>query len=311
MKYIITGATSFIGSELCKYLLDNHHEVVAVCREGSSEIANLPKEDGLSIVYASMIEYRTLPDKITDANVFVNLAWAATGHEGRDQVEAQWKNVEHSIDALIAARLIGCKLFVEAGSQAEYGLTDEVQTPESETNPFSEYGKAKLAMKDMAFAYCRMTGMKYLHLRIFSTYGEKDKNWTLVSTCIDKMLKNEPIELSPCTQNWNFVYVKDAAKQIALLSKYAIEKVDYDQDIFHIASEDTRILRDFVLEMKQLTGSTSILHFGAVNPERLVSLQPDLAKTKSTIDFVSDYTFADGIKRIIDNIIKKVNNDKG
>lgn len=299
MKYIITGATSFIGSEVCKYLLDNRHEVVAVCREGSPGIANLPKEDGISIVYASMVEYRNLPDKITDADVFVNLAWAATGHEGRNLMEAQWKNVEHSIDALIAARLIGCKLFVEAGSQAEYGLTDEVQTPECETNPFSEYGKAKLAMKEIAFAYCRLTGMKYLHLRIFSTYGEKDKKWTLVSTCIDKMLKNEPVELSPCTQNWNFVYVKDAAKQIALLSKYAIEKDDYDQEIFHIASEDTRSLRDFVIEMKQLTGSKSELHFGAVHPERLVSLQPDMDKTKTAISFVSDYTFVDGIKNII------------
>lgn len=299
MKFVITGATSFIGSELCSYLLANGHEIIAICRKYSTKIENLPQNEKLKVVYSSMADYRTLSGKISEVDVFINLAWAATGHEGRNLIASQWQNVEYSFDALIAARQMGCKLFVEAGSQAEYGLTNDVQTPESETNPFSEYGKAKLTMKDMAYAYTKMTGMKYVHLRIFSIFGEKDKDWTLISSCIDKMLKNESVELSPCTQNWNYLYVKDAAKQIALLCEYAFRNEDFTQDVFHIASEDTRTLKNFILEMKKLTGSESFLHFGSINPERLVSLQPDMVKTKLVIDFVSDYTFADGINRII------------
>ena len=151
----------------------------------------------------------------------------------------------------------------------------------------------------MAFAYTKMTGMKCIHLRIFSAYGENDKEWTLISSCIDKMLKNEPVDLSPCTQNWNFLYVKDAAKQIALLSQYAFQTDGFDQEVYHIASEDTRVLKEFVLEMKKLTRSSSELHFGAIVPEILVSLQPDMSKTRKTIGFVSDYSFADGIKNVI------------
>lgn len=302
MKYVITGATSFIGAELCSRLLSRGHEVVAICRNGSKKMQVLPHSEALHVVYADMSEYRNLDDIIDSADVFVNLAWDATSHEGRDQTEAQWQNVEHSLEALMAARQMGCKLFVEAGSQAEYGLTTSVQTEDSLCCPFSEYGKAKLAIKEMACSYTRLTGMKYLHLRIFSAYGEGDKPWTLIISVIDKMKKNEPIDLSPCTQSWNFVYVKDAVKQIVLLCDYAMKKDDFTQEIYHIASEDTRQLQDFVMEMKRRTGSDSQLNFGAVKPAHLVSLQPDINKTKSAIGFISDYTFAEGIENVINSI---------
>lgn len=304
MKYIVTGATSFIGVELCSYLLSVGHEVYAVCRKGSSKTKILPQDSHLHFLHADMVDYGNLHRQINHADVFVNLAWDATSHEGRDMKEAQWQNVENSIEGMVAARRMGCVLFVEAGSQAEYGLTNKAQTPDSPCHPFSEYGKAKLTIKNMAFAYAKLTGMKCIHLRIFSTFGENDKSWTLISMCISKMLRNEPIDLSPCTQNWNFIYVKDAAKQIALLCDYAMSSEDFTQEIFHIASDDTRPLRDFVLEIKQITCSRSQLNFGAKKPERLVSLQPDIEKTKTVIDFVSKYSFTDGINQIIKKQIK-------
>lgn len=298
MKYVITGATSFIGIELCRFLIAKENEVYAVCRK-SSKVGFLPQNTNLHLVYADMSEYRQLDNQIKKADVFINLAWGATRHEGRDQKEAQWKNVEYSFDSLIAARMIGCQLFVEAGSQAEYGITLESQTEQSECHPFTEYGKAKLTLKDIAFAYTKMIGMKYIHLRVFSTYGENDKSWTMVSGTIKKMLKNEPVDLSPCQQNWNFIYVKDAVKQIALLCDYAIQKESFTQEIFQIASEDTRKLMDFVEEMKEITGSDSELRYGAFLPQQAVSLQPDISKTKAAINFVSDYTFSEGIRQIL------------
>lgn len=302
MKYVITGATSFIGNELCQYLLTEGAEVYAVCRKGSNKIEFLPKDKNLHVVYANMSDYRMLNEQISYADVFVNLAWDATKHEGRDLKDEQWKNVENSIVSLIAARKMGCQLFVEAGSQAEYGVTLNNQTEQSECLPFTEYGKAKLSLKEMAFAYTKMIGMKYIHLRIFSTYGENDKSWTMVSSSIAKMLKNEPVDLSPCQQNWNFIYVKDAVKQIALLCNYAIKSESFTQEIFQIASEDTRPLKEFVEEMKSVAKSNSELRFGAIQPQQIVSLQPDISKTKNAIGFVSDYCFSDGIKNMINYV---------
>lgn len=298
MTYLITGATSFLGIELTKTLIHQGHHVTAICRPNSRGLLNLP--EGVSVVYAEMSEYRDLPQQISHADVFIHLAWAGTGHGGRDDIEVQQQNIEFACQAMLAAHRMGCKLFVMAGSQAEYGSTTEPQNEAMTCQPFSEYGKAKLRVSEMGFDLAEQLGMKYMHLRIFSLYGENDHPWTLVMSCIDKMKRNEPIDLSTCTQNWNFLYVRDAAEQIMRLCTYALDKKEFHNEVYNIASEDTRPLREFVERMKELTDSKSELHYGAVVLERVVSLQPDMTKTISVIGKPEEYDFDTVIQRIID-----------
>ena len=174
------------------------------------------------------------------------------------------------------------------------------QNEDMDCAPFSEYGKAKLQMWEKGRRLAEELGIKYMHLRIFSLIGETDHAWTLVMSCVDKMLRNEPMELSDCTQNWNFLYVKDAARQIAKLCQYAVEVKDYKSEIYQVASEDTRLLKEFVERIKELTSSKNELHYGAVVPGHLVSLQPNMQKTKAVVGLLAEYDFDEVIKRIID-----------
>lgn len=285
-----------LGVALTNHLVEDGHSVVAVCRNKEKAEKRLPQ--GVSIVVKDMAQVETLVDSNIGGDVFVNFAWAATTHEGRNMPDVQQKNIADSIKAVEVAKCLGCKIFVEAGSQAEYGYTTDVQTEESPCNPFSEYGKAKLEVKNRCFELSEQLGIKYLHLRIFSTYGNNDREWTLVMSGLDKMMRNEPLDLSPCTQNWNFLHISDAAKQISMLCEYAINDNDFVHEVYHIASKDTRPLRDFVEEMKQTIKSSSILNYGAVQPAHLVSLQPSVAKTEKAIGFISSVSFAEGIKSI-------------
>lgn len=303
MTYLITGATSFLGIELTKTLIHQGHHVTAICRPNSRGLLNLP--EGVSVVYAEMSEYRDLPQQISHADVFIHLAWAGTGHDGRDNTEIQKLNIAYTKEAMRAARRMGCRLFVMAGSQAEYGVMKEPQREDIECAPFSEYGKAKLQVQQECSALANELGMKHMHLRIFSLIGENDHPWTLVMSCVDKMLRNEPIDLSPCTQNWNFLYVKDAARQIEQLCKHAIQEDGFVHEVYNIASDDTRPLRDFVERMKELTNSKSDLHYGAVIPTHVVSLQPEMSKTISVVGKLSEYDLDTVIQRIM-----KKHNDK-
>ena len=131
-------------------------------------------------------------------------------------------------------------------------------------------------------------------------FGENDHPWTLVMSAIDKMLRNEKVDLSPCTQNWNFIYIKDAVRIITTLCVKAVENLDFKHEVYNIASEDTRVLKDFVVRMKELTNSISELNFGAMIPANLVSLQPDMSKTKKVVVEITKYSFDDVIKRIME-----------
>ena len=304
MKFVITGATSFIGLELTEYLLANGHSVVAVCRPNSKGLSSIP--DGVEIVSSEMANYGNLHNIIAKADVFINLAWGGTGHDARNVVDVQKENIAYTTAAFFAADKMGCKLFLEAGSQAEYGSTVEPQNEDSPCNPFSEYGKAKLQVEEELFKLSEQMDMKYIHLRIFSMFGENDHPWTLVMSAIDKMLRNQKVDLSPCTQNWNFIYIKDAVRIITTLCEKAVENPDFKHEVYNIASEDTRVLKDFVVRMKELTNSTSELNFGAMIPANLVSLQPDMSKTKSVVGIISNYSFDNVITKIIETkTIKK------
>lgn len=304
MKFVITGATSFIGLELINLLLSQGHYVVAVCRNESNKISKIPF--GVTIVKAEMSEYGDLHHYIDQADVFINLAWGGTGHDGRNVVDIQKDNITYTTAAMFAADKIGCKLFLEAGSQAEYGSTQMTQKETDDCFPFSEYGKAKLKVKEDCFNLSETLGIKYIHLRIFSIFGENDHPWTLIMSSIRKMMSNEQVDLSPCTQNWNFVYVKDAVRIILKLCVNVVNDVSFKHEVYNIASDDTRQLKDFVEEMKRLSKSKSILNYGAVVPQTVVSLQPDMSKTLNASGFKDFHSFSEVITNIINDYKKGI-----
>ena len=221
MKFIITGATSFIGSEFTKLILECGHEVYAVCLKNSPALGRLPKDPALKLVYSALADYKNLPSQIPSTDIFVNFAWYGNSVASRSSADEQQKNVLYVIETFKVAQKMGCKLFVEPGTQAEYGTVTDLITEETPCQPFSEYGKAKVAIKEACFKLCEEAGMKYMHLRIFSVYGEYDHFHTLLLTSLKKMLDNSPLELSSCTQSWNFLYVRDVAKQMYYLCKKA------------------------------------------------------------------------------------------
>jgi len=119
---------------------------------------------------------------------------------------------------------------------------------------------------------------------------------------IRKMLNNEEVLLSSCEQKWNFVYIKDAVKQMLLLCEHALNTPNFKSEIYLIGSKDTRVLKDYVYEMYRLTASTSKLVFGGFTPANTVSLEPVMDKTESaTGGFISDYTFEQVVNVIIKN----------
>lgn len=297
MKYVITGATSFIGQELVTRLLEQGESVIAVCRKDSIKSKLLPESVG--IIYVDMAEYSDLDSLIDQADVFIHLAWDGTNHAGRNIKETQRVNIENTVSAIKAAKRMGCSLFVESGSQAEYGSITSPISENTPCNPFSEYGKAKLAIKEKGFAMAEELGIKYLHLRIFSIYGEKDHSWTLVMTAINKMLKNERLDMSTCEQMWNFLYVEDATRQICALCSHALRSVGFVHEVFNIASTDTRKLKDFVECIREIIASTSPLVFGSITPPHVVSLNPDTSKTAAIISTRPSITFSEGIVRIV------------
>jgi nucleoside-diphosphate-sugar epimerase len=298
MRFFITGASSFIGVELCRYLADNGHQVIAMSRKKNEQLNGIATSGKLQVFYADM---HNLMEQAKDvkADVFVHLAWDGALLGQRDNRELQEGNIRFSLDCVVLSKQMGCQLYVDAGSQAEYGFVPGVITEDIPCNPFSAYGKAKLQMYCETCGLTQKIGLKYIHLRILSVYGENDHPNTLIISSLQKLKSNEPIEMRSGKQKWNYVYVKDAARQIAELSLHALKQEDFKCEVYNIASNDTRKLQDFVIVMKDMTGSSSELSFGGYNPEKDVNLNPDTTKTASIVKPLTEYRFENVIQGMV------------
>lgn len=296
MVFFISGASSFIGVELCRYLSDNGHNVIAMSRRINEQLEEIAK-DGHIMVFRSDMQTLSELAKDIKADVFIHLAWAGTTREERNNPVVHEDNVRLSLGCIKMAKHMGCELYVDAGSQAEYGIVPGVITEDTPCNPFSAYGKGKLKMYQESRVLTKELGLKYIHLRILSVYGENDHDETLIKSALKKLKANEPIEMRSGGQKWNYVYVKDAARQIAKLSIHAVNDKDFIQEVYNIASNDTRKLQDFIIMMKEITGSSSKLFFGGYNPEKDVNLNPDTKKTAAIVEPLTEWKFERAITK--------------
>lgn len=296
---LITGATSFIGLNLLNYLL-NDYKIIAIVRSNSQKLEKLPVNVNLSVVELNLEKYDKLPLIITE-NIygFIHLAWNGTRGADRENIEIQKLNYKYSISALHSAAKLNAKIFMSAGSQAEYGLQNNIITENTVPKSVTAYGKSKLKFYEYGMEFCKNNNIKFVEPRFFSLYGPGDYEGTLIMSMLDKMLKNEPCDLTDCTQKWNFLNIKDAVAGMKILLESKLVK----SGAYNFASNDTRELKNFLLEMKAITKSNSKLNFGAIphNDSGKYGINPDVTKLLAT-GWKPEVSFENGIKELINNI---------
>lgn len=323
MNVVVTGATSFIGAVTAGQLLQQGHRVCAVVRPGSRNLDHLWEcvpADGrerLRVVPLDMERIEELGTELETGqemepetgqetkqeteprraggsgrwDAWVQIGWDGAGSDNRTKRDVQQANVRNSLAAVRAAAGLGCRRFLFTGSQAEYGIHNSRITEETPCNPVSEYGKAKADFANLAKELCKSRKMEYIHTRIFSVYGPGDHPWSLVSTCLDTWRRGGHMELGECTQQWNFLYIGDAAAAIICLL------TEGRPGVYNIAGEDTRVLREFIEEMYRLCGSRGSYAYGKRRPnaEGPASLIPDITKLEAETGWRPATSFTEGI----------------
>ena len=304
---IVTGGTGFLGRNIVRRLVAEGYRVYALVRPNSRNIDALPHHENVVIIPFPLQELANceeLPGRPYSA--FYHFAWGGVNRKELDDESVQQRSLDDSIAALKAAAGLGCTCFLFSGSRREYGRIQGPYQEDADCHPMVAYGRAKLAFGEKARALCARNGMRYLHGRIFSVYGADDHPWSLIYTAITRMLRDEPIDLSSCTQLWNFMDVRDMA-DLFLTFHRKCERLDPGESgIFNVATRDIRPLREYVEEMYQITGSHSELRFGAFQQatESAVSLLPDMSKVENTFGWKSRIAFSEGIRDVIQALEK-------
>ena len=295
---LITGPTGAVGVSLINELIENGIHVTAVCRPNSKRINAIPHHDLVDVVECSLDQLKMLGNRLThDYDVFYHFAWDGTYGEARQDLYLQTQNIIYTLDAVHLASEIGCKVFIGAGSQSEFGHVEGILHPDLPCNPDNWYGIAKLDAGRVSRLECKKLGIRHEWCRIVSLYGPYDGQYTMVMSGIIKMLKGERPQYTKGEQIWDYIYSKDAAKAFRLVAQKG-----KDGAIYCLGTGQTRTLREFILSIRDAIDPGLEIGIGEIDyyPNQVMHLEADISNLMEDTGFSPQYTFEEGIRETIE-----------
>lgn len=297
-KVVITGATGAIGTAVVNKMIKENVEVLVLCRENSKRNDRIPKHDLVKTKYCSLDELKNLNnDSDKPYDVFYHFGWSGTTGAYRNNMREQLQNVQYTLDAVEAAARLGCKKFIGAGSQAEYGRVEGLLRADTPTFPENGYGIAKLCAGQMSRILCEQKGIEHVWTRILSVYGPNDTDASMIMSTIGKLLNGEIPQLTKGEQQWDYLYSKDAAKAMYLLGLHGKNGKTYC-----IGGGKTKPLLEYVKILRDVIDKDAELGIGIIpySDKQVMYLCADIEELQKDTGFVPEYTFVRGITETID-----------
>ena len=296
-KIIVTGATSMIGTALIRECLKEDVEIYGVVRMNSPKLTRLPSHEKLHLVDCDLEHLSRLPEIIPEGcDTFYHIAWGNTGENRNKSTELQSRNITYTMEAVKAAHRLGCRRFIGAGSQAEYGCMEPGKTgPDSPVNPTTPYGVSKLAAGRLAMLLCRELGMECIWPRIFSVYGIYEKETTMIASALRQMLKKEETAFTPAEQTWDYLFSEDAGR-----AYYLIGEKGKAGSVYCVGSGAARPLREYIEIMAEITGAENPgIGKKPYPPGAVMHLCADTGNLYRDTGFVPRWSFEEGIRETI------------
>ncbi|HWP50339.1 MAG TPA: NAD(P)-dependent oxidoreductase [Clostridia bacterium] len=293
-KAIVTGANGFVGSAAVRELLGNDYEVWAIGHAG--HFSALPQHQALHCVSCDLAEMTQLPERLNcDAyDSFYHFAWSGSAGPARADTALQLQNAQWTVDALRAAKVLGCRRFICAGSIMEHETMAAAYTQGNRPGLGYIYGSGKLVAHCMSMSVAADIGIDLMWASITNAYGPGERSPRMVNTTIQKCIRNEAPQFTAGTQNYDFVYIDDVARAFRLIGENGKPFHEY-----LIGSSTARSLKDFLLEMKEAIAPNLDFVFGDI-PFTGINLPLNLfdgSATERDTGFRASVSFGEGCHR--------------
>jgi dTDP-glucose 4,6-dehydratase len=302
-RVVVTGGAGFLGSHLCRALLDRGDQVVAIDNLVSGSVANIEElfgRPGFTFVEHDVSNYVWVPGHV---DAVMHLASPASPVDF-ERIPIQILKVgglgTHNCLGLALAK--GAKFFLASTSEV-YG--DPLVHPQPESywgnvNPIGTrgvYDEAKRYAEAMTMAYHRHHGLDVRIVRIFNTYGTRMRpdDGRAVSNFLVQALRGEPITIyGDGSQSRSFTYVDDEIRGfLALLDSDVTTPTNIGNDNEFTIGE----LAELALEV---TGSTSEIVYLPLPADDPTQRKPDLTKARTLLAWEPTIQLREGLERTAD-----------
>jgi nucleoside-diphosphate-sugar epimerase len=305
MKALVTGGAGFIGSHLAEALV---HRGVAVTvlddLSGGSEanlawrLADAPVELVKGAVTDAALVARLLPGCDW---VFHQAAMPSVPRSVAEPLLSNARNLDATLQLLVAARDAGVKRFVFASSSAIYGDSDV--SPKHEglpPHPLSPYGLQKYAAERYGQLFHQLYGLPTVALRYFNVFGPRQTfdspySGVIARFCTAFLRGEPPVIFGDGRQSRDFTYVDNVVA--ANLAAVEAPEAQVAGQVFNVAGGNSITLLDLVRSLSAISGRElpPVLHparAGDVKHSRA-----DISAAQRAFAYTPSVDWSEGLRR--------------
>ena len=301
-RILVTGGAGFLGSHLCKRLLNDGHELICV-----DNFFTGTKNNILSILnnpHFEILRHDITFPLYVEVDEIYNLACPASPiHYQHDPVQTTKTSIHGAINMLGLAKRVNAKIF-QASTSEVYGDPEVHPQPESywgRVNPNgirSCYDEGKRCAETLFFDYYRQHKLRIKVARIFNTYGPNmhPNDGRVVSNFIMQALQNKTITIyGDGSQSRSFCYVDDLIEAFVLL----MDSEDGFTGPVNLGNPGEFTIKELAEIIIDLTNSKSELVYKPLPSDDPMQRQPDISLAKEKLNWEPRVSLKEGLEKTI------------
>jgi UDP-glucuronate decarboxylase len=301
-RILVTGGAGFLGSHLCRNLLDDGHDVLCVDNFFTGTKKNILKL--LDNPCFELMRHDITFPLYVEVDEIYNLACPASPiHYQHDPVQTTKTSVHGAINMLGLAKRVNAKI-MQASTSEVYGdpkIHPQVEDYWGNVNPIgirSCYDEGKRCAETLFFDYYRQHNLRIKVARIFNTYGSNmhPNDGRVVSNFIMQALQNKPITIyGDGSQTRSFCYVDDLIEAFIGL----MDTQDEFIGPVNIGNPIEFSIKELAEKVVKMTNSNSKLILKPLPGDDPIQRKPNIDLAKDKLGWEPVVQLEEGLKRTI------------
>ena len=308
-KILITGGAGFIGSHLCKKLLDEGNDLICVDNYFTGSKENISQL--FESAYFEVMRHDVCFPLYVEVDQIYNLACPASPvHYQHDPVQTTKTSVHGAINMLGLAKRINARI-LQASTSEIYG--DPEIHPQKEEywgnvnpiGPRSCYDEGKRCAETLFFDYQRQHELDIKVVRIFNTYGPNmhPNDGRVVSNFIMQALQNQDITVyGDGNQTRSFCYIDDLVNGMIKMMSSSSKVIGP----INLGNPTEYKIMDLAKIIIELTKSKSKIIKKNLPLDDPMRRKPDISEAKDAIDWEPTTDLQDGLEQTIEYFKNKL-----
>jgi len=309
-RFLVTGGSGFIGSNIVKELLNKQHFVRVLDnfstgkRENLLEFKNNPN---FELIEGDLRSFHIVRKAIQSEGgvdyVLHQGALPSVPRSIKDTITTNDVNILGTLNVLEASRETNVKRVVYASSSSVYGNSKLLPKVEDmPICPLSPYALSKYTAERYCQIYSNLYGLETICLRYFNVFGIRQDPTSEYSAVIPKFINLIKEGISPVifgdgTQSRDFTYV-DNVVHANILACY--EK-GISGEVFNIACGARYSLITLVQQINQILGTKIEPTFSSERTGDVLHSQASIEKAKTILNYSVKVDFTDGLIKTVAN----------